>query len=139
MSSADYGDETSNAVAAVSEARQWNRLMEMARIGAIPADGVNRACLTDLDRQARRLLISWGKASGSPSQWTRSATYFCGAKAPRANWLRCSAGSHMDSQPNGGRFDGIWGVIAALEAVQALHEAGVVIRARPIEIVGLDK
>ena len=44
------------------------------------------------------------------------------------------SGSHMDSQPAGGRFDGIWGVIAALEAVQALHEAGIVTK-RPIEVV----
>ncbi len=45
----------------VDERRQWNRTMAMARIGAIPDDGVNRACLTELDRQARRQLITWAK------------------------------------------------------------------------------
>ena len=49
------------AADAVSEQRQWDRLMAMARIGAISGDGVNRACLTELDRQARRLLIDWAK------------------------------------------------------------------------------
>lgn len=49
---------------AVSEARQWGRLMAMAKLGAIPGDGVNRACLTPLDREARRLPIGWGGALG---------------------------------------------------------------------------
>jgi N-carbamoyl-L-amino-acid hydrolase len=134
MSSTDYGDETSNAVAAVSEARQWNRLMEMARIGAIAADGVNRACLTDLDRQARRLLISWGKAIGLAVSVDAIGNLFLRREGTESELAPVLAGSHMDSQPNGGRFDGIWGVIAALEALQALHEAGAVIR-RPVEIV----
>ena len=55
-------------VAAVSEQRQWDRLMEMARLGAITgadgAPGVNRPCLSPLDREARRLLIGWGAAIG---------------------------------------------------------------------------
>ncbi len=49
------------AIAAVNEQRQWNRLMAMAELGAIPGNGVNRACLTELDRQARRLLIGWAR------------------------------------------------------------------------------
>jgi N-carbamoyl-L-amino-acid hydrolase len=53
------------AAAAVSEKRQWDRLMAMARLGAIPGDGVNRACLTDLDRQARRLLVGWASEIGA--------------------------------------------------------------------------
>ena len=53
------------AAGAVNEQRQWDRLMAMARIGAIPGDGVNRACLTALDREARRLLIGWAKEIGA--------------------------------------------------------------------------
>ena len=53
------------AAAAVDEQRQWDRLMAMAKLGAIPGDGVNRACLTALDRQARRLLIDWAKELGA--------------------------------------------------------------------------
>jgi N-carbamoyl-L-amino-acid hydrolase len=120
--------------AAVSETRQWDRLMAMARLGAIPGDGVNRACLTDLDRQARRLLIGWGEAIGLAPSVDALGNLFLRHEGADPALAPVLAGSHMDSQPMGGRFDGIWGVIAALEAVQALREAGAATR-RPIEIV----
>ncbi len=123
-----------NAVAAVSEARQWDRLMRMAQLGAIPGEGVNRAALTDLDHQARRLLIGWGTAIGLAPSVDRLGNLFLRHEGMEPGLAPVLTGSHMDSQPNGGRFDGIWGVIAALEAVQALREAGVATR-RPIEIV----
>jgi N-carbamoyl-L-amino-acid hydrolase len=120
--------------ASVSEARQWERLMRMARLGAIPGEGVNRAALTDLDHQARRLLIGWGQAIGLAPSVDRLGNLFLRHEGTEPGLAPVLTGSHMDSQPNGGRFDGIWGVIAALEAVQALREAGVATR-RPIEIV----
>jgi N-carbamoyl-L-amino-acid hydrolase len=123
-----------NAVAAVSEARQWDRLMQMARIGAIPGDGVNRACLTELDRQARRLLLSWAEGLGLAASVDALGNLFLRHEGTEAGAAPVVTGSHMDTQPNGGRFDGIWGVIAALEAVQALREAGVATK-RPIEVV----
>ncbi len=123
-----------NAVAAVSEARQWDRLMQMARLGAIPGDGVNRACLTDLDHQARRLLIGWGRAIGLAPSVDALGNLFLRHEGTEPGLAPVLTGSHMDSQPNGGRFDGIWGVIAALEAVQAIREAGLRTR-RPIEVV----
>jgi N-carbamoyl-L-amino-acid hydrolase len=123
-----------NAVAAVSEARQWDRLMQMARIGAIPGDGVNRACLTDLDRQARRLLISWATRIGLSVSVDALGNLFLRHEGTERGLAPVLTGSHMDTQPHGGRFDGIWGVLAGLEAVQALREAGVATR-RPIEIV----
>ncbi len=123
-----------NAVAAVSEARQWDRLMQMARIGAIPGEGVNRACLTDLDRQARRLLISWAKGLGLGVSVDALGNLFLRHEGTEPGLPPVLTGSHMDTQPNGGRFDGIWGVIAGLEAVQALREAGVATK-RPIEVV----
>jgi N-carbamoyl-L-amino-acid hydrolase len=123
-----------NAVAAVSEARQWDRLMHMARIGAIPGDGVNRACLTELDRQARRLLLSWAEGLGLAASVDALGNLFLRHEGTVAGAAPVVTGSHMDTQPNGGRFDGIWGVIAALEAVQALREAGVATK-RPIEVV----
>lgn len=128
------GTVAPNAVAAVSEARQWQRLMEMARIGAIPGDGVNRACLTDLDRQARRLLIAWAEKLGLAVSIDRMANLFLRHEGTEPAATPVLTGSHMDTQPSGGRFDGIWGVLAALEAVQALREAGVRTK-RPIEIV----
>lgn len=118
----------------VSAARQWDRLLALARIGAIPGDGVNRACLTPGDREARRLLIGWARAIGLDvsidalaNLWLRRAGTDPGA-AP------VLTGSHMDSQPEGGRFDGIYGVVAGLEALHALHDAGIATR-RPIELV----
>ena len=123
-----------NAVAAVSEARQWDRLMQMARLGAIPGDGVNRACLTDLDRQSRRLLISWAEALGLGVSIDVLGNLFLRMEGSDPALAPVLTGSHMDSQPNGGRFDGIWGVLAGLEAVQALKEAGITPK-RPIEVV----
>lgn len=128
------GTVAPNAVAAVSEARQWDRLMQMARLGAIPGDGVNRACLTDLDREARRLLISWAEALGLGVSVDVLGNLFLRMEGTEPGLAPVLTGSHMDTQPNGGRFDGIWGVLAGLEAVQALREAGITPK-RPIEVV----
>jgi N-carbamoyl-L-amino-acid hydrolase len=120
--------------AAVSEARQWDRLMAMAALGRIAGDGVNRACLTGLDRQARRLLIGWGREIGAEVSIDAAANLWLRRAGSDPSAAPVLTGSHMDSQPNGGRFDGIYGVIAGLEALTALHDAGVVTR-RPIELV----
>ena len=120
--------------AKVNEQRQWDRLMAMASIGAIAGDGVNRACLTELDRQARRLLIGWAKDIGASVSVDAAANLWLryDGRDPRA--APVLTGSHMDTQPNGGRFDGIYGVIAGLEAIAAMHDAGVIAR-RPVEVV----
>lgn len=127
-----------NLVAAVSEARQWQRLMEMSAIGGFTDadgnEGVNRACLTGLDRQARRLLISWAEAIGLTASIDRLGNLFLQHEGSDPTLAPVVTGSHMDSQPQGGRFDGIWGVLAGFEAVQALREAGVATR-RSIEVV----
>ena len=127
------------ASAAVSESRQWARLMEMAALGAIggghPDDrGVNRPCLSALDRQARRLLIGWAQAIGCSVSVDPAANLFIRREGSDPTLAPVLTGSHMDSQPQGGRFDGIWGVVAGLEALEALHDAGVATR-RPVELV----
>jgi N-carbamoyl-L-amino-acid hydrolase len=118
----------------VDERRQWDRLMAMARIGAIPDDGVNRACLTELDRQARRLLIGWARDIGASISVDAAANLWLRRDGTDPTATPVVTGSHMDTQPNGGRFDGIYGVIAGLEALTALHDAGTTTR-RPIEVV----
>jgi N-carbamoyl-L-amino-acid hydrolase len=127
-----------NLVAAVDEARQWDRLMQLARLGgftdAAGNEGVNRACLTDLDRQARRLLLGWGTALGLAPSVDRLGNLFLRHEGTDPALAPVLTGSHMDSQPEGGRFDGIWGVVAGLEAVQAIRESGAPTR-RAIEIV----
>jgi N-carbamoyl-L-amino-acid hydrolase len=120
--------------AAVREQRQWDRLMAMARLGAIPDGGVNRACLTALDREARRLLIAWGTEIGASVSVDAAANLWLRRAGDDPHAAPVVTGSHMDTQPNGGRFDGIYGVIAGLEALTALHESRTALR-RPIELV----
>ncbi len=123
-----------DAIATVSEHRQWNRLMAMARIGAIAGDGVNRACLTALDREARRLLIDWAGQAGAAVAVDDAANLWLRREGTEIGAAPVLTGSHMDTQPAGGRFDGIYGVIAGLEAMTAMQDAGIGTR-RPIEVV----
>jgi N-carbamoyl-L-amino-acid hydrolase len=122
------------AAVSVSEQRQWDRLMAMAELGAIPGNGVNRACLTKLDREARRLLIGWAKEIGATVSVDAAANLWLRLEGSDPHAAAVLTGSHMDTQPNGGRFDGIYGVIAGLEALTALRQAGAVPR-RPVEVV----
>lgn len=119
---------------AVSETRQWDRLMRMARLGAIPGDGVDRACLTPLDRAARRLLAGWAAEAGATVSVDAAANLWLRREGSEPGAAPVLTGSHMDTQPNGGRFDGIYGVIAGLEALQAMQDAGWRTR-RPVEMV----
>ncbi|SAI24532.1 N-carbamoyl-L-amino acid amidohydrolase [Bordetella ansorpii] len=116
----------------VSQDRLMNRLMAMARIGATAAGGVDRAALSAEDAAAQALMAQWGAELGLSASRDAAGNFFlrwqAGEGAP------VLSGSHLDSQPTGGRYDGVYGVIAALEAVQAIQLAGVAPR-RPIEIV----
>ena len=123
-----------NARLAISETRQWDRLMELAEIGAIEGHGVNRQALTALDRDARRLVIGWAEQIGAKVSVDEAANLWFRVEGSDPDAAPVLTGSHMDTQPKGGRFDGIYGVIAGLEALAALHDAGIVTR-RPIEVV----
>ncbi len=118
----------------VSEQRLWDRLAAMARFGATAAGGVNRQALSSEDAQAQAELARWGDAIGLTASRDAVGNLFlrlAGTEPDRAPVL---SGSHLDSQPTGGRFDGVYGVLAAFEAVQAMHDAGLVPR-HPIDIV----
>lgn len=125
---------TRTAIAAVNEARQWDTLMAMARIGAIPGDGVNRQCLTALDRQARRELIALAARAGASIAVDPIGNLFLRREGTDPSLPPVLTGSHMDTQPQGGRFDGIYGVLAGLEVLTALEETGIRTR-RAIEVV----
>lgn len=132
------GDVAPNAVAAVSEGRLWQRLMEMGEIGGFEFEGghkgVNRPCLSALDRTARRLLISWAEKMGASVTIDPAGNLFLRLEGQDPSLPAVLTGSHMDSQPQGGRFDGIYGVLAGLEAIEAIATAGIKPK-RAIEVV----
>jgi len=119
---------------AINEARQWSRLMEWSELGAIPGNGVNRPCLCVLDRRARRMLIAWATEIGATVSVDEAANLWLRREGTEQAAAPVLTGSHMDTQPAGGRFDGAYGVMAGLEVMTALHDVGHVTR-RPIEVV----
>jgi N-carbamoyl-L-amino-acid hydrolase len=109
-------------------------LEEMAKIGATPAGGVQRLTLSDEDKQARDLFVQWLKEIELDVTIDEMGNIF-GRRSGRNNDLApVMSGSHIDSQPKGGRFDGILGVMGPLEVLRTLHENGVETE-RPIVIV----
>ncbi len=118
----------------VNRDRLWHRHMEMAKIGAIPGNGVNRQALTREDIAARELLTSWARARGFAIGMDRIGNLFIRRQGRDPTAAPILTGSHMDSQPSGGRFDGIYGVLAGLEVLEALEDAGAS-TARPVEAV----
>ncbi len=123
---------STSASAHVDEDRLWRRHMELAKIGATPKGGVNRAALTALDIEARALFAEWGERLGLPSSIDPMGNMFIRRNGGDSDAAPVMSGSHLDTQPSGGRFDGIYGVLAALEALQAIDSAGIETR-HPIE------
>ncbi len=114
--------------------RLWDALMEMAEIGATPGGGVGRLALTDLDRRARDLFVAWAEAAGCTVRVDRIGNIFARRAGSDPARPPVMTGSHLDTQPLGGRFDGIYGVLAGLEVVRTLNDAGIATRA-PIDVV----
>jgi N-carbamoyl-L-amino-acid hydrolase len=118
----------------VNGKRLWDSLIEMARIGATPRGGVCRLALTDLDKQARDLIVDWAKTAGCTVSVDRMGNVFMRRAGRDGTLPPVVTGSHADSQPTGGRFDGIYGVLGGLEVIRALNDHGIVTE-RPIETV----
>jgi len=110
---------------AVREDRLWQRHADMAKLGGTPKGGVNRQALSPEDAAARNLLASWAKARGFSIFTDAIGNLFVRREGSDPKALPVMSGSHMDSQPTGGRFDGMYGVLAAFEALEALEDAGV--------------
>ncbi len=108
--------------------------MAMARFGATAAGGVNRQALSAEDFVAQAELVRWGEALGLAASRDRIGNLFLRLPGTDPDAAPVLSGSHLDSQPTGGRFDGVYGVLAAFEAVQAIIERGVAHR-HPIEVV----
>ncbi len=118
----------------VDGARLWDALMEMARIGATPKGGVKRLALTDLDRAARDLFARWCADAGLTLSIDAMGNMFARRAGADETLAPVVIGSHLDTQPTGGKFDGALGVIGALEVARSLNDLNIRTR-RPIEIV----
>lgn len=123
-----------SAASSVDEARLWRRHMELARIGATANGGVDRQALSLEEFEARALLAEWAAELGCAVFVDDAANLFVRREGADPAAAPVLTGSHIDSQPTGGKFDGAFGVLAGLEALRALDAAGVRTR-RPIEVV----
>jgi N-carbamoyl-L-amino-acid hydrolase len=114
--------------------RLWDSLMHTAQIGATPKGGICRLTLTDLDRQVRDWFKVQCEALGCEVAVDEVGTMFARRPGKNQNLPPIAMGSHLDTQPTGGKFDGVLGVLGAIEALRTLHETGYETNA-PIEIV----
>ena len=113
--------------------RLWQSLMELAKIGATPKGGVCRLTLTDLDRQGRDLVIGWAREAGLSVTIDKIGNVFM-RRAGKNNALPpIMTGSHIDTQPTGGKFDGNFGVLAGLEVIRTLNDYDIETEA-PVEL-----
>jgi N-carbamoyl-L-amino-acid hydrolase len=117
----------------IDGARLWDSLMEMAKIGATPKGGVKRLTLTDLDRQSRELFRKWCEAAGCSVTVDEMGNMFARRPGEDNALAPVMIGSHLDTQPTGGKFDGALGVLGALEVVRSLNDLNIRTR-RPIEV-----
>ena len=113
--------------------RLWDSLMELAQIGATPKGGVCRLTLTDLDKQGRDLVSRWACEAGLTVTIDKIGNGFLRRQGRDNSLPPVVTGSHIDTQPTGGKFDGNYGVLAGLEVVRTLNEHAIETEA-PIEI-----
>src|SRR4051812_39559470 len=113
--------------------RLWSSLMELAKIGATPKGGVKRLALTDLDKQGRDLVVGWAKEAGLSITIDQIGNVFMRREGRNPALAPVMTGSHIDTQPTGGKFDGNYGVLAGLEVVRTLNDRNIVTEA-PIEV-----
>jgi beta-ureidopropionase / N-carbamoyl-L-amino-acid hydrolase len=118
----------------VNAQRLWDSLMTMAKIGATPKGGVCRLALTDLDKQGRDLIVSWAKEAGCTVSVDQMGNVFMRRAGRNLDALPVMTGSHADSQPTGGRFDGIYGVLGGLEVIRTLNDHAIETE-HPVEVV----
>jgi len=106
----------------VNGQRLWDSIMSMAEIGPGEHGGSCRLALTDEDKRGRDLFINWCKDIGCTIEVDDMGNIFARRAGRNSDLDPVVAGSHLDTQPHGGKFDGIYGVLAALEALRTLHD-----------------
>jgi N-carbamoyl-L-amino-acid hydrolase len=114
--------------------RLWDSIHEMAKIGPGVRGGNNRQTLTDADAEGRRLFQRWCEDAGMTVKVDRMGTMFARREGTDPSLPPVVIGSHLDTQPTGGRYDGVLGVLGALEVVRTLNDLGLKTR-HPIEVV----
>ena len=117
----------------VNAQRLWDALMELGEIGETPLGGNNRLALTDLDRQARDLVIRWCRDAGCEVTVDRIGNIFARRPGKDDSLAPIATGSHVDTQPTGGKFDGPLGVVCGVEVLRTLADHQVE-TLRPIEV-----
>ena len=108
----------------IDGARLWDSLMEMAKIGPGVAGGNNRQTLTDADAEGRRLFQSWCEDAGMTMAVDRMGNMFMRHEGTDPSADPVYIGSHLDTQPTGGKYDGVLGVLAGLEVIRAIRDMG---------------
>jgi len=119
---------------AINGDRLWTSLMELAKIGATPKGGVCRLALTDIDRQGRDLVVGWAKAAGLAVTTDKIGNVFMRREGKNPSLPPISCGSHIDTQPTGGKFDGNYGVLSGIEIIRTLDDHEIETEA-PIEVI----
>jgi N-carbamoyl-L-amino-acid hydrolase len=117
----------------INSERLWSSLMELAKIGATPKGGVRRLALSELDGEARDLFIRWCKEAGCSVSVDGIGNIFARRPGRNEQLPPIITGSHIDTQPSGGKFDGNYGVLSGLEVVRTLNDHKVQTQA-PIEV-----
>ena len=118
-------DMGSAAIPAINGERLWDSLMQMAKIGATKKGGCCRLALTDLDRESRDLFVSWCKEAGCTIKVDKMGNIFARREGSEPGLPAVLTGSHLDTQPTGGRFDGVYGVLTGLEVIRSLNDMNI--------------
>ena len=118
----------------INTQRLWQSLMDLAQLGATVKGGVCRLALTDLDRQARDLFVKWCEEAGCTVSVDAIGNIFARRAGRNPDRAPVMTGSHIDTQPTGGKFDGCFGVMAGLEVIRTLNDLGLETDA-PVEVV----
>ncbi|WOD08594.1 Zn-dependent hydrolase [Marinomonas sp. GJ51-6] len=106
----------------INEQRLWDSLMEMGEIGGTEKGGCNRLAGTDLDKQSRDLFVSWCEACGCEVEVDKIGNIFARRPGKNNDLPAVGTGSHLDTQPTGGKFDGVFGVLSGVEVLRTIHE-----------------
>jgi N-carbamoyl-L-amino-acid hydrolase len=117
----------------VKSDRLWDSLMEMAKIGATEKGGNCRLALTDLDKEGRDLFSLWCQEAGCTIKVDKMGNIFARREGTRADLPPVMMGSHLDTQPTGGKYDGVYGVLAGLEVIRTLNDFDVATE-HPVEV-----